>query len=193
MARLIFLFPLLLVLTGCREEKPVSETESPPDPPTKEELREAQFKKAALLNGKQKLLSELNRLISSEYLDPEGKLELLEQKTRAAQSRFQDLRKNHPLLLKLNADLVRWQNEARSSKSAGRPEEAAKAMEKVVETRGKIFRMSQSLPEIEGSREVILENSAKKLALQRELAGSHPEGKKIIERIVEIEAEIGSL
>ncbi|MGD1979543.1 MAG: hypothetical protein PVJ98_09125 [Akkermansiaceae bacterium] len=193
MARLIFLFPLLLVLTGCREEKPVSETESPPDPPTKEELREAQFKKAALLNEKQKLLSELNRLISSEYLDPEGKLELLEQKTRAAQSRFQDLRKNHPLLLKLNADLVRWQNEARSSKSAGRPEEAAKAMEKVVETRGKIFRMSQSLPEIEGSREVILENSAKKLALQRELAGSHPEGKKIIERIVEIEAEIGSL
>lgn len=185
--RWLFSTTLLLLVSGCQPDEPAA---SDPSPPTKEELRARNLEIAALLNEKQELINQLDQLIAQTKLDPEGKIAALESDSREAQAQFFKLRKEHPLLLKLNADIAHWQGLARSEASNKRPEAETRAKTKIMELRGKLSQVSRSLPEFTSLEERIRQNELAMRDLRESLAAATPEGQQIVARIEEINAEI---
>ncbi len=185
--RWFFPTTFLFFLAGCEPEEPVA---NDPPPPTKEELRARNLKIAALLNEKQELIKQLDRLITQTQLDPEGQIAALESDSREAQNQFFKLRQEHPLLLKLNADIAHWQGLARSASSQKRPEAETRAKAKITELRGTLSQVSRSLPEFAALEQRIRQNDLAMRDLRHSLAAATPEGQQIVDRIEEIDAEI---
>lgn len=186
MIRLI-LTALLLFSYGCRSDNPeTTDSESP----AKEETRARNRERAKLLNEKQDLLNQLDRLIKKTKLDPDGRIAILETSTRDAQGRFLEVRKTHPLLVKVNADIKHWQNTAHSASAAGKTDEASLAKTQLIKARGDLNKMSQSLPELAQLQKIMEENKVKILELRQSIASQTPEGQKIVARIKEIEETI---
>lgn len=188
----LLLAALTLSLFGCRSDKP--ETGSNEElGPTPAELEALAVKKASLLNEKLKLGQELDRLIAGANLDSNAQLKVIKDSIQQTQAEFTEIRQTHPRLLKLNRDLAKWQGEARSARSSGRADLAAKANSKMMAIRGEIRETTSKIPEIATLEESILDLQQQAKDLRHTLAGQTPEGKKIMERITAIEAEIKNL
>lgn len=181
------LIAVLFFATGCRSDD--SEA-SEPTPPQKEDPLARNLKRAALLNEKQELLNQLERLITKTKLDPDGQIAALETATRQAQGRFIEIRKTHPLLLKVNAELERWTTLARAAKLAGKPDEVQRANAQIAKARGNLNKMAQSLPELTDLQKNIEKNKIKVSELRKSIASQTPEGQAIVARLEEIDIAI---
>ena len=185
--KIFVLIALALCLPGCQPEETAPEE---PTPPTTADLRAISLQKAALLNEKKDLLDQLDGLIDSTNLDPDGRLKALETQTRDARARFLELRQSHPLFLKLNADLTRWQGEVIAAETTRRSEQAERARNKLIEVRSEIAAMSKSIPEFGELQQTIAGNEHQAREVRKELAKDTPEGQEMVDRIEQINAEL---
>lgn len=177
-------------IIGCKSDDatkpPPTASEAKPSPSRSKEI-------ANLLNKKHQLSKNLEKLVTSSQLDPNGELKTIMKEQQQAYQDLQNIYKIHPSFQKLNKDLAFWQNNQLSARTRNREFEINQATEKILEISTKIKKLSQELPAIRETEDRITRSQKQIKDLQRSLAEKSPEGQAIVNELQGIEDQIKSL
>ena len=179
-----------LLLMSC---KPKEAATDPPQEETLEQKQSLSVDRALLLNQKQKLQKNLDRLITTQKLDPGGQLQIILQEKLQANDDLRKSLSSHPSLQKLNTELLFWQSNERSARASKRSREIEQASKKIVEITTNIHNLTRELPPIREAEDRIARSNKQIEELRRSIAEQSPEGKELLDQIKNIESQINSM
>jgi chromosome segregation ATPase len=191
--RRLALLTLVLVLSGCQSDEPVSEKPTADEPVEEESQEKRSVERARLLNEKFALQRELESLVEKADFDPGERLQEITTTIDQARAEFEELRKNHPRLQKLNGEVSQWQRNLTSATSTDNASAVERARAQLMTLRGEISQVTKSLPELAELEEAIARSQKEAAEIRRSLAEETPEGRELVKRLQALEEKIAAL